>query len=174
MRVSTALRAATTAASAAVLCLLPLSSPAQATVDDEHCVLVLDELRHGQEESAVLSYACFPDARSRDRSHQAAADTLLMTWYDLPDFAGGSTQVRGDFGGCDGEGYGIAYVGDDWNDRVSSFRTFNGCNTVSGYHHANYGADAYYCGKCGDSGFSESYVGSGADNAISSFWISRL
>ncbi|ASU60951.1 hypothetical protein [Nocardiopsis dassonvillei] len=97
-----------------------------------------------------------------------------MTWYDLPDFAGGSTQVRWDFDGCDGEGCGIAYVGDDWNDRVSSFRTFNGCNTVSGYHHANYGADAHYCGKCDDSGFNESYVGSGADNTISSFWISRL
>lgn len=173
MRMSTALRTVTATASAA-LCLLSVSAPAQASVEDEHCVLVLDAPQPGREEPAAPSHTCFPDAESRDRSPQAAADTLLMTWYDLPDFAGASTQVRGRSGGCDREGYGIAYVGDDWNDRISSFRTFNGCNTVSGYHHANYGADAYYCGKCGDSGFNASYVGSGADNRISSWWLSRL
>ncbi|MFH8407453.1 hypothetical protein ACH4FX_22065 [Streptomyces sp. NPDC018019] len=104
----------------------------------------------------------------------AARSTLLMTWYADINYGGASTQIRGNAGPCDSQGYGFAYVGDAWNDRISSFRTFNGCNTQEGYDHRNYGDTIYYCGKCGDDGSFEPWVGAQANDRISSWWIRRM
>ncbi|MCS0635049.1 hypothetical protein NX801_05130 [Streptomyces sp. LP05-1] len=139
-----------------------------------HCVVVLDQLRPGESASRVLSRDCATGTEAPAPTGRAAAATLLMTWYADIDYGGDSTQIRGSYGGCNAEGYGFAYVGDAWNDRISSFKTFNSCDTVSGYDHANYGLDVYYCGRCGSGGtFSEPYVGNNANDRISSWWISR-
>jgi hypothetical protein len=132
----------------------------------QQCVIVLDELQPGQTSSRVLSHTCTTGTQA-DKAHPAGAqDTLLMTWYADSDFNGASTQVRGDDGGCDSSGYGIAYVGDDWNDRISSWKLWGTCNSVTLYDNRNYGASIDYCGRC-----SGSNVALSANDRTSSMWI---
>lgn len=163
--------AAATAVAATVLALTGTYSSA-ATAADAHttrnCVIVLDELQPGQTTSRVLSHTCTTGAASAKVQPASIQSTLLMTWYADANEGGASTQIRGSSGGCDASGYGFAYVGDDWNDRISSYRLFGTCNSISGYDNSNYGSQIYYCGICtGDN------IPWSANDRISSMWVWR-
>ncbi|MCG3040032.1 hypothetical protein L7D48_05525 [Streptomyces sp. S1A] len=139
----------------------------------KQCIIVLEPLEPGQTDSEVETRTCSTGADFAAKSDIAAQSTLLMTWYANSNYGGVSTQIRGKAGPCDSSGYGFRCVGDAWNDRISSFRTFNYCNAVEEYRHANYGGIMFYLSNPGSSGLSESYLGSGS-NQVSSFWLKRV
>ncbi|MGW3139919.1 hypothetical protein [Streptomyces sp. NPDC001139] len=160
---------AITAVTASVLA-LPVTYSSAATTADTHttqrCVIVLDKLQPGQTSSRILSHTCTTGAKSTQAQPSSVQSTLLMTWYADANEGGASTQIRGGSGGCDASGYGIAYVGDDWNDRISSYKLFGTCNTVDAYDNRDYGSEIYYCGRCtGDN------IPWAANDRISSMWI---
>ncbi|SDL39341.1 hypothetical protein [Nonomuraea jiangxiensis] len=100
------------------------------------CQIVLGPAPEPGKASPVLSRNC---AAQGERLVAPAADTLLMVWYESFNYGGASTKVYGSGGPCDTGGYGIAYVGDDWNDRISSYKVFNNCNYSATFQHANWG-----------------------------------
>ncbi|UXX98059.1 hypothetical protein N7U49_48060 (plasmid) [Streptomyces sp. AD2-2] len=144
-----------------------------ATAADSHetqkCVIVLDKLQPGHTSSRVLSHTCTAGTESAQAQPSSIQSTLLMTWYADANQSGASTQIRGSSGGCDASGYGIAYVGDDWNDRISSYKLFGTCNTVDAYDTSNYGNEIYFCGICTSDNIPWS-----ANDRISSMWIKHL
>ncbi|MER6442373.1 hypothetical protein ABT275_39575 [Streptomyces sp. NPDC001185] len=167
-------RGRATAAAAVTATLLALtganSSTASAatagTREARNCVIVLDRLQPGETSSRVLSRTCTTDTGSAQAQPSSIQSTLLMTWYADANQSGASTQIRGSSGGCDASGYGIAYVGDDWNDRISSYKLFGTCNTVDAYDTSNYGNEIYFCGIC-----SADNIPWSANDRISSMWI---
>ncbi|WP_304454446.1 hypothetical protein [Nocardiopsis sp. YSL2] len=150
--------------------------PAQAETTDaysftpeRHCLFLVEGISSGEEESRILSYECHTDKDSARQAQQASSGTHLMTWYSGQNFQGSSYRIQGTSGPCDRSGYGFSNVGSVWNNRISSFKTYNRCNSVSGYDGFNYARDIYVCVACGSSsGYSEPYVGNVANNRISS------
>lgn len=105
------------------------------------CVIVLAKLKPGEKFSRVISKEC---ARDKKYLSTARASTLLMTLYEHRDYLGQTTQIRGDGGPCDREGYGFRSLGWLWNDVVSSFKTWNGCQYTTAYTNTNYGGEEDY------------------------------
>lgn len=93
---------------------------------------------------------------------------LLMTWYENADYQGASTEIRKGSGGCNSEGYGISYVGNGWNDRISSFKVWNNCLYTRAYTNANYG------GSCKEFYGNIPYVGNDFNDRISSFIVTSV
>ena len=138
----------------------------QAPATAKHCVMVVDQLHPGERTSRVLSYQC----ATRNQQLQIPAicigtRTLIMSWYVDANYNGGSTLIYGCGPPCDSAGYGIAYVGDGWNDRISSFKVWNNCFYTRAYTNINYG------GTCQRYHNNVSYVGSTMNDRISSFWV---
>jgi hypothetical protein len=138
----------------------------------EHCQIVLAKLQPGETTSRILSQQCStqPVATSNERPPVIRADcpfgsTHLMRWWADIYYSGAYTDICGWSGPCDSSGYGISYVGNAWNDRISSFQVFNHCYYTRAYVNANYGGDcrAY----AGDT----DWVGSYMNDKISSFRI---
>lgn len=130
----------------------------------QECVAVVAPLRPGERVSEVESYQC----ASKDHPlAEPAGRTLIMTWYNDDQYrgGGGSTRVYGRYGPCDSEGYGINYVGKDWNDKITSFKVWNRCTYTRAYTDANYG------GKCQAYVGNVPNVGRTLNDHISSFWV---
>ena len=106
-------------------------------------------------------------------SDELLSGTLLMTWYADANYGGANTQIVQYSGPCDSTGYGIRYVGDSWNDKISSFKTFNNCNTVTAYTNSNYGGTAKTWSNPGASGVNVPWVGTDMNDKISSFRVYR-
>ncbi|WP_143663517.1 hypothetical protein [Streptomyces sp. NRRL B-24085] len=90
-----------------------------------------------------------------DRSGQ----TLLMTWYE---YGGGSTDVYGDYGPCDADGY-VLSTG-LWRYSISSFITYNNCDGQQAVLNDGQNAVYYY-------GFGTPNVGARADDNIGWFKV---
>ncbi|MFY1668937.1 hypothetical protein ACN27G_03110 [Plantactinospora sp. WMMB334] len=121
------------AVAVAVTAFAPSSS---AATEREECQIVLGAAPAPGAASPVLSREC---SGSEGQLVAPAADTLLMVWYEGYNYGGLSTKVYGSGGPCDTGGYGIAYVGDDWNDRIRSYKVFNNCNYSATFQHQNWG-----------------------------------
>src|SRR5882757_8306616 len=95
----------------------------------------------------TLHTADAPTARcgAAAETRAARAGTLLMTWYLEPGYRGDSTDIRSAEGPCDAAGYGVSdiggYLGRNWNDAISSFRTYRNCVVVQGFAGHNYSGD---------------------------------
>ncbi|MGP4027456.1 hypothetical protein [Actinomadura sp. 3N407] len=103
-----------------------------------HCRIVLDRLQPGEKFSRVISRTCSDN--QADLGINARVD--LMTWYEHADYGGSSTTVKGDYGPCDQEGYGIRDTGIggfEWRLIISSFKVYNNCNWSQAYTNTNYG-----------------------------------
>jgi hypothetical protein len=95
-------------------------------------------------------------------------NTVLMTWYQGYNYdpSAPSVVITGSDGPCDAQGYGIAYVGDSWNDRISSFTIHNNCLYASAY------VDRDYQGYCVSFGRNVPNLALyGLDKKTSSFWV---
>jgi hypothetical protein len=115
----------------------------------EDCVIVLDELRPGEETSRVVFQKCStdrtelaPSAWSESAGIQAS--WRLMTWFSDWGTGGDSTEIYGTAGPCDASGYGISYVGNAWNDRIHSWNLDSLCWRVTAYQHAGYKGSSFY------------------------------
>lgn len=138
---------------------------AHAATQGEHCLLILAPLQPGETTSHVLSRQC---AQGNQKLVAPASSTHLMRWWADINHTGAFTDVNGSSGPCDSTGYGINYVGDAWNDRISSFQVFNNCTFTRAYANANYGG---FCqGYNGDIDF----VGGTLNDHISSFRIASV
>jgi hypothetical protein len=134
-----------------------------ASVTHKNCQIVLDKLQPGETTSKVLSSQC---TTANQPLVAPAASALLMTWYVNISYGGDSTTIYGKAGPCDSAGYGIGYVGDAWNDTISSFKVWNNCNYTSAFANKNYG------GACQKYNANVPFVGSALNDEISSFWVS--
>jgi hypothetical protein len=142
-----------------------IASSAHAATPTEHCVIVLDKLHAGESTSRVLSTQC------TSGNQQVTPDiclTHLMRWWSDANHRGSYTDVCGSYGKCDSSGYGFNYVGDAWNDRISSFQVFNNCTYTRAYQNANYG------GLCQAYNGDIDNVGSAFNDQISSFRIASV
>jgi hypothetical protein len=133
----------------------------------QSCQIVLDPLRPGETTSRIVSHHCSQNAEDL---HPLACQTLLMRWWSDVGYAGDHTDVCDNNGNgpCDSYGYGINYVGDDWNDRISSYQVFNNCIWARASLNINYG------GECWSYHGDTVWVGAGGaefNDAISSFRI---
>jgi hypothetical protein len=121
---------------ALVVAAVAASAPSSSAATPRECQIVLGAAPAPGAASPVLSRRC---ATPGERLVAPKADTLLMTWYENFNYGGASTKVYGSGGPCDTGGYGISYVGDDWNDRISSYKVFNNCNYSATFANAEWG-----------------------------------
>src|SRR5207249_4781821 len=120
-----------------------------------YCRIVIAKLQPGETTSRVLSQQCSnqPLAISSTQTQLLMAtshmqplqptlplqvgcplfSTHLMRWWADIQYSGSFTDVCGRSGPCDSSGYGFSYVGDSWNDRISSFQVFNHCTYTRAY-----------------------------------------
>jgi hypothetical protein len=153
-----------TAAAATVVSAAPAATAAPAAVaSGAQCQILLGKATAPASVSPVLSSQC---AKAGEQLVAPASSTLLMVWYDRYNYGGASTKIYGAAGPCDSSGYGIAWVGATWNDRIRSYRVFNYCYYSAAFQHINWGG---YCREY----YSQVPDASAMDVAISSFWISR-
>lgn len=153
------------------------TAPASASIHDpeprvqgssRHCLVTVDSAHQGRGDVApVLEERC---VRSNRPPAIPKGRILLLRIYDGSNFGGDSTSFIDSAGAgvywCDAEGFSINYVGNAWNDRTSSFRTYSRCNHVTAYWDAN------RRGICRSYYRDQSYVGTLMDNDISSFRLS--
>ncbi|MER6563241.1 hypothetical protein ABT300_37035 [Streptomyces sp. NPDC001027] len=124
-----------------------------------HCVLVLDEVKAGEDVSHVSLHQCFsgPDASARAAAAvpRAAAQTELMTWAEHADWGGQYTKVYGNAGPCDAAGYSFS-PNSWWSSHLSSLLVDGGCTK------------AFLSGPRGNGTFgrSISYVGDALNDAV--------
>jgi hypothetical protein len=138
----------------------------QSTAQAEQCVMVVDHLQPGERTSRVLWSTCVKGNRHVQIPNICTGTrTLIMTWYADIKYGGNSTKIYGCGGPCDSAGYGIGYVGDAWNDIISSFKVWNNCFYSRAYTNSNYG------GTCKRYHNNVSWVGSRMNDKISSFWV---
>jgi len=100
------------------------------------CQILLGKATPDSKDIAVTAEQCAPAGSVLARP---AASVLIMTWFDGYDFSGNSTNVYQDSGFCTYAGAGISNVGAAWNDRIRSWRIFNGCWDVATFSDHNYG-----------------------------------
>jgi hypothetical protein len=154
--------------SAAALPIAPAAGATTTTAPENarNCVMVIDKVRRGEETSRVRSKECGPHA-------SAPAETvLLMEWYEhISNSPSSFTRVYGDYGACDADGYRLRATG-FWDNRISGFNTWNGCNTVTAYDLYNLSGDRGYWESRW--GMSVDWVGSFMNDRISSFWIRHV
>jgi hypothetical protein len=143
----------------------PLFPAHAAAATHTQCQILLAKIRPGERTSRVLSHRCVTGEQSLAAP---AGSTQLMTWWEDANFQGDSTKIYGDSGPCDADGYGISWVGIFWNDRISSFETWNNCNYTSAFWDRDYG---HPCQNYTD--YEVSYVGDNMNDNISSFFIAN-
>jgi hypothetical protein len=155
---------AITAAATLTLSAAPATAGAPAeALDPVDCQILLGKAASPATPSPVLSTKC---VRSGQPLAAPRANTLLMVWYDYYGYKGASTKIYGTAGPCDSQGYGFAWVGSTWNDRIRSYKVFNYCTYSSAFQHINWGGYCHeYSGQVPDA--------SAMDAEISSLWISR-
>lgn len=114
--------------------------PAQAETADtqkthERCVTVLAAKAPGEKTSRVLHRSCAVEtfeqsARARATGVGPMDSTLLAVFWEDVDFGGDESDVYGDDGTCDHEGYGIADMDDvqDETEGVSSYQLVGNCD----------------------------------------------
>lgn len=134
----------------------------QTAAQAEHCQIVVAKLQPGEQTSRVLSSQC---VQGTQPLVAPLGSTLLMSWYKDANYYGASTLIYGYYGPCDSAGYGIAYVGNAWNDVISSFKVWNNCYYSRAYTNSNYG------GTCARYHLNVPWVGSTMNDRISSFWL---
>jgi hypothetical protein len=141
---------------------LALTGPAGAAgTGAVECQMLVGKADAATRISPVLSQTC---ARQGETLAAPAASTLLMTWYKGVNYGGTPTKVYGAGGPCDNAGYGIPWVGHDWNDAIKSYKVHSNCWYSAAWVNINYGD---YCAE---------YYGSVPNTVaalydISSFWL---
>jgi hypothetical protein len=167
-------------ASALVLGCEPVAETERGT---QHCAIVVAKAQPGQAASDVISRECADSEGDLERHGRfSSSRVLIMTWYSDAGFSGESEKIYGDEGPCDDLGYGIPNVGvyDDiqwpfggWNDRISSFKTWNYCNHATAHQHENWGGREETWHDPDAAGLGVEYVGDSMNDQITSFWIKR-
>ncbi|MFD5243641.1 peptidase inhibitor family I36 protein [Amycolatopsis sp. NPDC058340] len=114
---------------AAVVMCLAGGVPANAGQRDEHCVA----------DTATGAFRCFGSAEESLAAASAgevgASATVISVLYEHANFGGASVAVTGS--PCvEGTNQTVGFLG-AWNDRISSFKTFNNCY-ITMYEHAEY------------------------------------
>jgi hypothetical protein len=89
------------------------------------------------------------------------ASFVIGIEYEHADF-GGSSIIYNGGGTCDQFSFSVSYVGDAWNDRISSARAFSGCNHSVHYEHSDFGGASVDCFT------SCSYIGDAMNDRTSS------
>ncbi|MFF2523430.1 hypothetical protein [Streptomyces liangshanensis] len=107
---------------------VPVSAADAEPVSAKHCLLVLDQLRPGEEASTPRSYTCFtgPQAERRAVAAAPAAAVQLMTWATDANYGGEYTHIYGG-AACDSAGYSFN-PNSWWSSRLSSYLVHSGCN----------------------------------------------
>jgi len=75
---------------------------------------------------------------------QPLATFVIGIEYEHAGF-GGSSIIYNSSVSCAGFIHSVSYVGDDWNDRISSARAFSSCNHSVHFEHANFGGASVDC-----------------------------
>lgn len=142
------------------------------TSSQSHCVQQLAPLRRGQKTSDVLSFHCYSTfaeataAATGGRVHLASnasaaqvraainasntavspndTYTLSIEYWDWA-YQGATLTLTGSFPCNPFVTYGVSYVGDTFNDEISSSMGFNACNHVIHWQDANYGGASLDC-----------------------------
>jgi hypothetical protein len=83
-------------------------------------------------------------------STQMSVESTATTYVIGIDYAnanyGGSSKTWTTTSVCTlSRSFQVAYVGDAWNDRISSAKSFAGCSLNPHYEHASYGGAVRYC-----------------------------
>lgn len=133
----------------------------------KHCVIIIEPLQPGQTTSKTSEPQCFAtfaealafvtngavvvpqDFRPDDLTDEilaATTDTVVGIEYIDANFLGSSlTWGTPNSNGCsDGTVY-QSNVPNDWNDKISSARAFQGCNSFLHYANANYSGSTHQC-----------------------------
>ena len=123
----------------------------------DHCVLVLDPLRAGEQESHVALKSCAATATEATEAVPAAS-TLLVIAYAGIYMGEPSTPIYGSGGPCDYDGYRINARGaNSAVGGISSYRVYNSCIASSIDDGAGNAA-----GFCGD----VNWVGAGINDRV--------
>lgn len=78
--------------------------------------MVVERVKPGERFSRVKSRTCSDTGRA---AVNRSGRTLLMTWYEHAEYGGDNTDVYGDYGPCDADGY-VLSTGTWWRS-ISSF-----------------------------------------------------
>lgn len=165
-------------------------SPAAANQKPSHCVVQTEAVRQG-ESAPLYSPSAGPECFGTfaEALHSATNGAIKASQDLLPEnltsdmlarsslqpqatFVIGIEYEHAGFGGssitysssvtCAGFVHSVAYVGDGWNDRISSAKAFSSCNHSQHFEHANFGGASVDCfGAC-------SYIGDAMNDRTSS------
>ncbi|MER6290170.1 hypothetical protein [Streptomyces sviceus] len=145
-----------------------VAAPAQAAssaraadtgVEGKYCAVVVEPVKPGEKVSRVKSRTCSDTGTA---AVNRSGRTLLMTWYEHAEYGGGSTDVYGDYGPCDADGY-VLSTG-LWRYTISSFITYNSCDGQQAVLNDGQNAVYYY-------GFGTPNVGARANDNIGWFKV---
>lgn len=135
-----------------------------------HCVIEIKPLRPGERFSEIRPIGCFDSFAEAISAATGGALHLPPDWdaanglpdqpapsqnrivigidYDGPNFTGSTLVWETDHTpGCsDGTSFIAPSMPTGWNDRVSSARSYSGCNHYYHYEHVNFGGSVLDCG----------------------------
>ncbi|MGW3942547.1 hypothetical protein [Streptomyces phaeochromogenes] len=153
--------AATLSVAASFIGLVGLAPQASASAasDGTHCSVVVERVKPGEKFSRVKSRTCSDTGTA---AVNRSGRTLLMTWYEHAEYGGASTDVYGDYGPCDADGY-VLSTGTWWRS-ISSFITYNSCDGQQAVLNDGQNAVYYY-------GFGTPNVGARANDNIGWFKV---
>ncbi len=137
-----------------------------------HCVEQLAPLQAGETTSKILAFHCYATfsqaiaaatgGRVQLPAHATPADlgpadlaphgqaspnttyVLSIEYWDWH-YLGTSWTLTGSLPCNQVGGYGLSYVGNTWNDQISSARGFSNCNHVLHWENANFGGTVLDC-----------------------------
>ncbi len=101
----------------------PLSSGSAAAAPEKKCVFIAEKAKPGTE-ATPLREVCGDETTV---ASAAAERTLLMTLYEHADFGGDSSDIYGDYGTCDPQGYTFDFSARYWGWVLSSYRVHGRC-----------------------------------------------
>jgi hypothetical protein len=139
---------------------------------EEHCIVGLEPLKEGQEESVASEMTCFtnfseaiaaatggavqlpkdidPSGITEEmlQSAMPAAQTIISVSYQHSNFGGSSlTHYANNTYGCtNGSSYFVSSLPSGWNDVISSTRLWGGCDRTYFFEHISFGGAALRVG----------------------------
>ncbi|MET9921417.1 hypothetical protein ABZZ04_30705 [Streptomyces sp. NPDC006435] len=117
-------------AGSAALAAPATAAPADGSAATKYCAKVVGQ-KDASGKLETLRESCSSNSpEEARRGLRAAASTKLMTWYSDGGYKGKMvSDIYGDYGTCDGAGYGFE-PSDDWKDSLSSIRGYGQCNKL--------------------------------------------
>lgn len=115
----------------------------EATGPVKHCVTVIEKLKPGERESRIVERTCTTDVQVAEatKARMSSFRSLLVQYFEHPDWKGASDSIYGWGSSCDASGYGIPNTA-PFENRISSWYTYGTCDHTIAWVNTRYGGES--------------------------------